>query len=141
MSGTRLRPVYAVLDDGTQVRQWKNVWYEARFDDDCVFDTDAEGTLRCLPQVSGELGQAYLDDTCQEPLLRITAQRNSPLPTRVAGCRSYGLEQPISGICEVGEALPQDATIFALRSGECVAEPATAHARYHRVIDGVWFHC
>jgi hypothetical protein len=57
-SGSRIRAKILITDDGARAFQG---WHDSQRHEDCEFQRDAEGTMRCLPLVSGDTSDAIRD--------------------------------------------------------------------------------
>jgi hypothetical protein len=131
-SGERLFAVHYELDDGSRVRDASKRWYDAELADECAFQRDMEGALRCLPQVSGLAGIYFADAACTESLYLFygTALPSPTLATYTAaveGCS--GTTAFPAGAYRLGEATLAEVA-YRVIDGECREEPTVSTARY-----------
>ncbi len=65
VAGTRIRPRNAVTSEGD--RSWQG-WHDSERDEDCSFETAADGKLRCLPY-NPEARLYFVDTACSDPVV------------------------------------------------------------------------
>lgn len=129
--GERLRARTLVTDDGQ--RGWQG-WYDSELEQNCEFERDAQGILRCLPTTAAR--QIYfLDETCTQGIAQVD------LPCGQADSVEYAYAQGTTAcgsgfqIYTLGDAVPAPNSAFQLSAaGAC--EPAAPLAGSYRRLAG-----
>jgi hypothetical protein len=124
-SGSRLRPYEFIANDGT--RAWvPQVWFDTVLEAPCAFlSRDGAPEVLCLPDAIYAKPDWFEDASCTKPVAVVDACTSSPnrLPKFVRESEPNGCFPSIKAIRKLGEALPENATLYTNASGECVAQP------------------
>jgi hypothetical protein len=118
---SRLQPVYQTVN-GFRARDWNRL-FDSTLGATCVSDTLADGTARCLPEVSSFIynEQLYSDSQCSIPLS--VAHDFVLFP----GCQAVQLDPSVYAFRGPGDLVtvgdPYTGTAFRQMNGSCAAQP------------------
>lgn len=128
-SGSRLRTRVVLTDEGHQA--WVG-WCDRERRENCDFELDAEGTIRCLPSnVTRDVH--FADSECTQRVAAVTEPDVTyALHTEGTGCAKG------ARVFALGRAVQAPTAVFARdRRGKCVAEATPAAGAYRVVADEV----
>jgi hypothetical protein len=66
VNGSRLKAKYRTGDDGSK-EYLSGIWYDSERQEDCVFETGADGKQRCMPP-SQTTPTIFADAACKQPI-------------------------------------------------------------------------
>jgi hypothetical protein len=129
-SGTRLKAVYRVADDGSK-EFVPGAWFDTMRQENCSFVRAADGKDRCLPQGLG--ASAFSDSACTKPI--VATASGCAAPKYALGAVEDTCSEGPSGlrVFAVG-AVTTPATIYVQSGSQCFpAGAASTGATYYEV--------
>lgn len=104
VTGTRLRAIWVVGDDGTKERL-SGKWYDAELGVNCVAAVASDGVVRCLPAIESGNGALHAgiqlyDSLCQAAIAAVDEQCRAPrfvLTPLSHGCGDAWHVYPVTG--------------------------------------------